>query len=110
MTSREHQSAFARYVGLLIAHATKLGYELTFGEAWRPEWVAREYERRGVGKKNSSHCKRLAIDLNLFLAGKWLKDSGAHQPLGEYWESLDTRCVWGGRFAKPDGNHYSFGE
>ena len=77
-------------VGQLICHAYAMGYELTFGEAWRP-----------LDPRN--HGKRLAIDFNLFSSGKWLQSTEAHRPLGEYWESLGG--AWGGRF--DDGNHYS---
>ena len=52
---------------------------------------------------NSLHYIRLAIDLNLFEAGKYLRSSKDHAVLGLYWESLGGS--WGGRFG--DGNHYS---
>jgi len=107
-TSRKEQARFAQMVGKLLRKVDELGYEVTFGEAWRPEWVAREYERQGIGKKNTFHTKRQAIDLNLFKDGVWLKTTDAHLPLGLYWESIGG--TWGGRFRKPDGNHYSLGE
>ena len=85
----------------LICYATSLGFELTFGDA---------YAKTGHSAK-SFHYKRLAIDLNLFNEdGVYLETTDAHQPLGEYWESLDPLCTWGGRFKRPDGNHYSYGE
>jgi len=85
-------------VGLLIAYATELGYELSFGDAWAREGHA----------PNSFHYKRLAIDLNLFQDGKYLTSTKAHEPLGIFWETLGG--TWGGRFKSPDGNHYSYGE
>jgi hypothetical protein len=96
MTLRNDQSKFARMVALLILHAYQLGYEVTFGDAY-----ARTGHRRG-----SFHYRRLAIDLNLFLNGAYLRSTEAHRPLGEYWESIGG--TWGGRFN--DGNHYSLGE
>ena len=93
MTLRQKQSAFVRMVGQLIARATALGYDLTFGDA---------YATTGH-KPRSLHYERLAIDLNLFKDGKFLDKSEDHRPLGEYWESLGGS--WGGRFN--DGNHYS---
>ena len=81
---------------LLILHAEALGYEVTFGDAYRDPRVK-------YGAKNSLHRKRLAVDLNLFKNGRWLKTTAAHRPLGEYWESIGG--TWGGRF--DDGNHYS---
>jgi hypothetical protein len=53
----------------------------------------------------SLHRIRLAVDLNLFKDGKYLKDTDDHQELGEYWESIGG--FWGGRFRNADGNHYS---
>lgn len=98
MTLREKQSKFVDNVAWLIAYANSIGYELTFGDA---------YAKAGHGK-GSFHYKRLAIDFNLFIDGKYQRSTKAHLPLGEFWESLGG--TWGGRFKKPDGNHYSYGE
>jgi hypothetical protein len=107
MTLRERQSLFARLVGLLIEWAYANGYEITFGEAWRtPEQAARN-ELAGIGTRNSLHCDRLAIDLNLFRDGQYLSDTENHKPLADYWKSLHPDCRWGGDFARRDGNHYS---
>ena len=81
-------------VPLLMLYAYELGYELTFGDAARID---------GKGHApNSKHYKRLAIDLNLFRAGKYLTATADHEPLGKFWESIGGK--WGGRFN--DGNHY----
>ena len=93
---RQKQSRFARMVAQLINHATLLGYEVTFGEAWR-------HPNAKHGHPQSLHKQRLAVDLNLFKGGRFLTSTRAHKPLGEYWESLGG--AWGGRFQ--DGNHYS---
>ena len=99
-TLGQKQRRFTKLVGQLIAYAYANGYELTFGRAYdEPEST--------VGIPNSLHKIRLAIDLNLFANGVWLKTTEAHRPLGLYWESLAPDCTWGGRFKKPDGNHYS---
>lgn len=98
MTLRQQQSKFVRMVSLLIHHATELGCELTFGDA---------YAHAGH-RQDSFHYKRLAIDLNLFINGKYQITTEAHRPLGEYWESIGGS--WGGYFENPDGNHYSLGE
>jgi hypothetical protein len=101
------QRLFTRYVGMLIAWAYKQGLELTFGDAYRsPEQAAANFEA-GKGIANSLHCQRLAVDFNLFINGQYITNSDAYKPLGEYWESLDPLCRWGGRFKKPDGNHFS---
>ena len=107
-TLRQKQSAFALLVVHLIQFAYREGYEITLGEAYRPRETAELMAKKRKGIKNSLHCKRLALDLNLFKNGKYLTSSEAHKPLGEYWESLSTpglKCCWGGRFG--DGNHYS---
>lgn len=93
MTLGEKQRKFARMIADLILFAYEHGYELTFGDAWAT----------AGHKKNSNHYIRLAIDLNLFKDGVWLKKTTDHLPLGEYWESIGGS--WGGRF--DDGNHYS---
>src|SRR5688572_32176383 len=110
MTLREKQSKFVNLIALLIVQAKNMGYELTFGEAWRSKEEAERLAKLGKGIKNSLHTSRLAIDFNLFKDGKFLTKTEDHKPLGEFWESLSTTeftCHWGGRFG--DGNHYSIG-
>ena len=110
MTLGQKQRVFTRLVAELIKHAYWLGYELTLGDAYRSPQQAAANAAAGTGIRNSLHSQRLAIDLNLFKDGVYLIDSAAHRPLGEFWESLSTdeyRCCWGGRFSRPDGNHYS---
>ncbi len=110
MTLGEKQKIFARLVGLLIQFACSKGYELTFGEAFRSPEEAKRLAKLGKGIVNSLHCQRLAIDLNLFKDGKYLSNSEDYVPLGVFWEILgegEIRTVWGGRFKRPDGNHFS---
>lgn len=97
MSLRERQSQFAAMVPLLIDTALDLGFEVTLGDAYRDP-------RCPYGSKSSRHKVRLAIDLNLFLDGKYLTDTEDHRPLGEWWESVGG--IWGGRF--DDGNHYEW--
>ena len=93
LTLRSKQSLFVLMVSMLIRKAYKLGYEITFGDAWAHD-----------GHMNDSlHYIRLAIDLNLFKDGEYLRKTEDHQVLGEYWESLGGS--WGGQYG--DGNHYS---
>ena len=96
MTLRQKQAKFAGMIARLILHAEALGYEVTFGEAWR-------HPDATHGHPKSLHKERLAVDLNLFKNNRYLSSTQAHAPLGEYWESLGG--AWGGRFS--DGNHYS---
>jgi hypothetical protein len=99
----DKQKKFTLLISKLIQWAYEHGYELTFGDAYRnPE----KAEVLGYYKPWSYHCKRLAVDLNLFKDGKYLTRTEDHKPLGEFWESIGG--TWGGRWH--DGNHYSLGE
>jgi len=93
LTLRQKQSVFIRKVSLLIGFAYEKGYELSFGDA----------RARSGHKNNSLHYVSLAVDLNLFKDGRYLKETEDHKELGEFWESIGGS--WGGRFN--DGNHYS---
>lgn len=102
MTLGQKQRLFTKLTAQLILHAYDLGYELTYGDAFRDPALA--------GFKKTLHGKRLALDLNLFKDGKFLKNSEDHAPLGVYWKTLHPLCRWGGDFKGPkgpDGNHYS---
>lgn len=100
MTLKEKQFRFANLVALLIVEANARGYTISLGEVWRsPEEAQRQ------GQPKSLHTMRLAIDINLFKDGVWLKKTEDHRPLGEWWETLHPLCAWGGRWG--DGNHYS---
>lgn len=102
MTLREKQSEFGRCVVILLMRILNSGYEFTFGDAYRPPDA-------NYGHPNSTHKRRLAIDINLFFNGEYLESTVDHEPFGEFWESLHPLARWGGRFrSNPDGNHYSF--
>lgn len=105
MTLGEQQRAFPPMVAKLIEWCYANGYELTLSECYRTPEQAALNAQTGSGISNSLHTKRLAIDLNLFRSGVYLTDSAEYEPLGVYWESLGGS--WGGRFSKPDGNHFS---
>lgn len=105
MTLRQKQSLFAWLAASLIQHAEALGYEVTFGEAYRSPEEAQRLANLGRGIANSLHTQRLALDLNLFRHGRYLTSTEAHRPLGDWWERQHPLCRWGGRFG--DGNHYS---
>lgn len=103
MSLQQKQAKFARMIAQLILYADRMGYQLTFGEAYRPPETAALYARQGKGIARSLHCERLAVDFNLFKDGVYLPRTIDHKPLGEFWESIGG--TWGGRFG--DGNHYS---
>jgi len=105
MTLSEKQQKFTVMIGRLIEWAEKNGYGLTFGEAYRTPDQAQMNAKSGKGIANSLHTQRLAVDFNLFINGQYQTDSATYKPLGEFWESLGG--AWGGRFSRPDGNHFS---
>jgi hypothetical protein len=102
----DKQQRFAGYLGILICFCYSKGWRLTMAEGYVGDSINRPEEdtphlRRG------SHFKRLGQDLNLFVDGTWITEGGhsAWLALGEFWESLDESCRWGGRFG--DANHFS---
>lgn len=96
MTLRQRQSKFAQMLILLFAYIIQEGFEFTLGDAAR-------LDRKGH-KKNSKHYIRLAIDINLFKNGRYLRKTSDHQKIGFFWENIGG--TWGGRFKHKDGNHY----
>ena len=111
MTLLESQQYFAQDVIKLLIYIHNQGYKFTFGEAMRSPEQAAIYAAQGKGIKNSLHCKRLAIDINIFDEhGNFLSDSQDHAIFGKYWESLFSANRWGRRFKRVDGNHYERNE
>lgn len=114
MTLGEKQRLFVLNIAELIAWAYDHDYEFSFGEAYRTKEQAALNASNGSGISNSLHCKRLAIDLNLFTDHSiesdedvYQTDSKAYRAIGEYWKSLNELNRWGGDFSRPDGNHFS---
>jgi hypothetical protein len=85
---------------------------VTLDEAYRTPEQAKINEEKGVGIKDSLHCKRLAIDLNVYNNGRYLYDSRDYVPFGKFWESLSRQNRSGCWFTdkdgkpKPDGRHF----
>jgi hypothetical protein len=106
-TLRQKQSRFAISVALLIQKADELGYDITFGEAWRTPEQAKRNAEMGIGTSTSLHIERLAIDLNLFKDGRYITDGEGHAELGAWWKRMGPDYRWGGDFTKKDFNHYA---
>lgn len=102
------QERFAQDAARLILKAAELGYGVTFGDTYRSPQQAAANATNGSGIKNSLHCERLAIDLNLFKDGVYITDDRGHRELGTWWKTLGPQYKWGGDFAtRKDFNHYS---
>lgn len=101
------QEEFAQSVARLIQQASKLGYGVTFGEAYRTPEQAKLNAASGAGIASSLHCERLAIDINLFKDGVYITDGEGHRDLGAWWKTLGPRYRFGGDFRRVDWNHYS---
>lgn len=88
--------------------ALALGYKVTLGEGWRtPEQQQWDHDH-GTGVLHSLHGERLAIDLNFFKEGAYIRDGSKLVDLGTWWKSLGPAYRWGGDFkSHPDGNHFS---
>lgn len=106
MKLSEKQQIFTLNVAQLILWAESQGYRLTFGETFRPKEMAAIYAAKGIGIKDSQHCKRLAVDFNLFCRGVYMQDSESYARLGVAWEALHPDNRWGGRWENKDGNHF----
>lgn len=103
-TLGQKQRRFMRMVQALLEYIHREGYECTIGDGYRdPRVFGAVGEMKGYGHAKSAHKQRLAIDLNLFLDGKFLSATTDHEPTGRFWESIGG--TWGGAFG--DGNHYS---
>lgn len=109
------QVLFAKHVAMLINFILAQGYGVTLGEVWRSQEQASIYYKEGKGIIDSLHCKRLAIDLNLYSPnGIYLTKSEDYAFAGKYWESLHPTNKWGGNFClfskdkncRVDGNHF----
>jgi hypothetical protein len=103
------QQQFAQDAAKLIQQAKVLGYEVSFGEAWRTPQQAQWDADHGTGIACSLHLQRLAIDLNVFVNGIWQMDdsSGCYKAMGEFWKSLGSDHFWGGDFQRVDLDHFS---
>lgn len=100
----QKQELFSYMEGLLIMEAHARGFRIRLGEVWRSDaaWRATPRGKKGL---RSAHQDKLAVDINLFRDGEFLRDTEDHRELGEWWERQHTLARWGGRFM--DGNHYS---
>lgn len=107
MTLQQKQSVFASNVARLIDHILSTGYTCSLGEVLRTAEQAALYAKEGKGIIDSQHCKKLAIDIQLFdESGLYLSDPKHYEESGKYWESLHPDNRSGMHFKRVDANHY----
>lgn len=107
MTLGEKQRLFAKLVGQLLDWIYANGYECSLDEALRTVTQAMANAASGAGIAHSLHLIHLAIDLNIFKDGRYLRTVEEIRPVGEYWKTLHPLCCWGGDFSHPDADHFS---
>jgi len=110
MSLSDQQWTFLQNVAKLISYAHALGYKLTGGELYRPQFVQDRYFEEGkTHTLKSDHKERKAIDFNLFVDGEIQWHKNEHwELLGLYWKKLDEKNYWGGDW-KNLKDHYHFG-
>ena len=99
MTLSQKQRKFSKLLTKWLTYLHAKGYEITIGEVWRSPETQEIYVAQGKSQtRNSFHLNKLAFDFNLFVNGNYTAYGEDYRKLGEYWESLDPGCKWGGRF------------
>jgi len=101
MRLSEKQAIFtcmvAEFLTAICACRVRKGITVTLGEVHRTAYQQRRYVETGKSKTHlSKHLLKLAIDLNLFINGKYITDPEKYRFLGELWEEIGG--AWGGRF------------
>ncbi len=100
------QALFADNVAQLILEIGRRNYHCTFGEAYRTPEQAAIYAKEGKGIKDSLHCQKLAVDLNLFTNDfHYIPDYKEYQQFGDFWEKISDDNRWGGYFVSKYGGH-----
>ena len=93
------QEFFAMFMRL-ASKIISLGYQATFGDAYRDPRATFPYSH-----PKSLHGRRLAVDINLFVGQHLLVDDeaeDAHRIIHGYWTEMG-----GSKIIEGDWNHYS---
>ncbi len=112
MKLQEQQFLFALDVAKLIQFAASQGLWITLDEAYRTPEQAALNAAKGIGIADSLHCKRLAVDINLYRDGVYLFKPRDYYALATFWESLGKQNRAGYFFtdaqgkSKPDARHF----
>lgn len=98
----DRRRQFSLDLAILIVWANREGYGISINDV----------KAHDGHMKNSKHYEGLAADLNLYIYNdtkhywKYQTTTESHTKIGEEWERMGHK--WGGRFPKPDGNHYEY--
>jgi hypothetical protein len=107
-TYTDEQDDFAKDIARLIMWCDEQNYEISFGEGWRPPFVAEIYHKQGKGSLNSLHIDRLAHDLIIRKEGKEVGVED-YKRVGTAWKQLSPNNAWGGDFkGKTAGDYQHF--
>jgi hypothetical protein len=104
-TLGQKQERFTLMLATFLVLINLRGYKTRLKEVERTAAGAAANAAKGTGIVNSLHRISLAADVVLTKNGVLLTNSADYREAGELWESLGGS--WGGRFSKPDGNHFS---
>ena len=118
MSLLKSQQLFTRLIAQFIKQLNSSGYQVTFGEAHRPQVTQDYYLKKGLTKvRHSKHQDRLAIELYVFRNGKLLQGGAQMFKIGMLWEDMHPNCIWGGDWNRNrkiedekflDVNHFEF--
>jgi len=101
------QKIFSLNVAKLINHIYETNHFCTLGEIFSTSDQAQIYANQGLGILDSQHCKRLAIDLNLFDSeGNYITNPEQYQPYALFWQSLHYKNRAGYFFPLKDAVHF----
>lgn len=100
MNLSDEQFDFAKDCVLFELWMINQGYKFTYGEAWRPDEMQKIYYEQGKSKiqGRGPHGLRLARDYNIWVNGSLTYKKEDLQPIGDFWESLNSLNRWGGNF------------
>jgi hypothetical protein len=108
--------AFTRAIAALLLWAdsepSMAGYEIAFGEGLVAITDAVDGDHDGPHLAGGAHYTGLGVDLLVYrtTTGGFIADGShpAYRALGGQWRRLHWMARWGGDFATPDPDHFSF--